>query len=73
MSGRIGFDSRRFLGMGNESDSLENRVQRLERGLSVDPGVDWVGQVLRERWLADRHAHMLRERPQARSAPARPY
>jgi hypothetical protein len=61
MSLRKRLHSRRFLGMGNESFSLENRVERLERGLYVDPGVDWVGQVLHERWLADRDTRTLRE------------
>jgi hypothetical protein len=72
MSGRKGFDSRRFLGMGNESDSLEKRVQRLEKGLYVDPGVDWVGRVVRERMLADLHALMLRQGAGSRATRTQP-
>ena len=65
MSLRKRLHSRRFLGMGNESFSLENRVERLERGLYVDPGVDWVGQVLHERMLADLDAAAMREQAPA--------
>jgi hypothetical protein len=30
-------------------------------GADFDPGVDWVGQVLHERWLADRDTRLMRE------------
>jgi len=47
-------------------DILEARISALEdalSGLSVDPGWDWVGRVVRERMLADRHANVLRDAP----------
>ena len=52
-------------------DILETRIKALERllsGLCVDPGVDWVGRVVRERMLLDLHTRILRERvPEARA------
>jgi hypothetical protein len=44
---------------------LEEAVVRAVKALYVDPGRDWVGQVVRERMLADLHTRILREAPGA--------
>jgi hypothetical protein len=49
--------TRRLIGLEARIEALE----ALERGLYVDPGVDWVGRVVRERLLADLHTRMLRQ------------
>jgi len=58
-------EAREPVNLARRLNTLEARIEALERsenGLSVDPGVDWVGHVVRERMLADLHTRILRER-----------
>ena len=60
-----------FFGEPRKSVKLEERLitlqdrlrtlEQAERGLYVDPGVDWVGHAVHERMLADRDTRRLRE------------
>jgi hypothetical protein len=63
-------EARQPVKLARRLTTLEARIEaleRAERGLYVDPGVDWVGRVVRERLLADLHARMLREAPASTS------